>query len=112
SRAGQTRFSNICMGSRFIPSTSARCLAGSRRLSNTECIKPSVAAEVDVVTRLDLNVDALRSSLVERLTDLGLSSPEVVVREVGRLERQGTGKLKRFIPLPKPSSTIGCTGPR
>lgn len=57
-------------------------------------------AEVDVVTRSDVNVEALRCALAQRLTSVGLSAPEVSVCRVDAIERQGTGKLKRFVPLP------------
>ncbi len=58
-------------------------------------------AEVDVVTRSALSLDALRPALEERLTNLGLSASEVMVRRVESIERQSTGKLKRFMPLPR-----------
>ena len=57
-------------------------------------------AEIAIVARATVNIDALRSTIAQRLTDLGLSAPEVIVRRVDRIERQGAGKLKRFIPLP------------
>ena len=57
-------------------------------------------AEIAVVARATVNIEALRSILAQRLSGLGLCAPEVIVRRVDRIERQGAGKLKRFIPLP------------
>ncbi|MGO8802084.1 phenylacetate--CoA ligase family protein [Candidatus Binatus sp.] len=57
-------------------------------------------AEIAIVARAAVDIDALRSTLAQRLTGLGLSAPEVILRRVDRIERQGAGKLKRFIPLP------------
>ncbi len=57
-------------------------------------------AEIALVAHASVNIDALRSTLAQRLTGLGLSAPEVIVRRVDRIERQDAGKLKRFIPLP------------
>ena len=56
-------------------------------------------AEVNVVGRSPINAEALRSALEVRLTDLGVATPHVIVRPVDRINRQSTGKLKRFIPL-------------
>ncbi len=56
-------------------------------------------AEVDVTGRADVDLAALRRELEERLRALGLEAPEVSVRRVEALARQGSGKLKRFVPL-------------
>lgn len=56
-------------------------------------------AEVDVVARSACDLAALQSILEERLRCVGVSAPEVVVRRVDHIARQGTGKLKRFVPL-------------
>ncbi len=59
----------------------------------------ATGAEVDVVGRSVPDIGVLRRALEERLAGVGLSAPEVVVRRVERIDRQGTGKLKRFVPL-------------
>ena len=57
-------------------------------------------AEIAVVARAPVDIEAVRSTVAQTLTGLGLSAPEVIVRRVDRIERQDAGKLKRFIPLP------------
>jgi phenylacetate-coenzyme A ligase PaaK-like adenylate-forming protein len=56
-------------------------------------------ADIDVTGRADVDLAALRRELEERLRALGLEAPEVRMRRVETLARQGTGKLKRFVPL-------------
>jgi phenylacetate-CoA ligase len=56
-------------------------------------------AEVDVTGRADVDVTALRAALEARLGALGLEAAQVRVRHVAALSRQGSGKLKRFVPL-------------
>jgi phenylacetate-coenzyme A ligase PaaK-like adenylate-forming protein len=46
-----------------------------------------------------IDLPALRAELVAGLTAVGLSDPEVALTPVEGLDRQGSGKLKRFIPL-------------
>ncbi len=57
-------------------------------------------AEIAIVARAPVDIEALRSTVAQTLTGLGLSAPEVIVRRVDRVERQDAGKLKRVIPLP------------
>jgi phenylacetate-coenzyme A ligase PaaK-like adenylate-forming protein len=56
-------------------------------------------AAIAVRTRGQLDFDALRSDIVEGLTRIGFTAPDVSITPVERLERQPTGKLKRFVPL-------------
>jgi phenylacetate-CoA ligase len=65
-------------------------------------------AEVEIVARGDPSLDVIKSLLEERLTNLGLSSPEVVIRRVERIERQDSGKLKRFVPLARSVETVAA----
>lgn len=49
----------------------------------------------------ELDAGALADEVTASLRRLGLADPEVTVRQVDVLERlPGTGKLKRFVPLP------------
>ena len=48
----------------------------------------------------DVDLMRLQRALTDDLRHLGLHEPEVTIRQVEHLERQATGKLKRFIPLP------------
>lgn len=46
-----------------------------------------------------VDVDLLSADIADHQTRLGLARPDVTVRCVDELTRQGTGKLKRFVPL-------------
>jgi phenylacetate-coenzyme A ligase PaaK-like adenylate-forming protein len=46
-----------------------------------------------------VDLDQLRLEITASLTGLGLRDPEVVVMTVETLDRQATGKLRRFVPL-------------
>ena len=56
-------------------------------------------ADVDLTARTEVDLGALRAALESRLGALGLEAPQVRVRRVPALARQGSGKLKRFVPL-------------
>jgi phenylacetate-CoA ligase len=56
-------------------------------------------AEIAVRAHGRPDLAALETEITAKLATLGLESPEVVVTAVDHLERQETGKLKRFIPL-------------
>jgi phenylacetate-coenzyme A ligase PaaK-like adenylate-forming protein len=47
----------------------------------------------------EVDVASLRTGIASDLVRLGLEKPEVSVTPVKRLERQASGKLKRFVPL-------------
>jgi phenylacetate-coenzyme A ligase PaaK-like adenylate-forming protein len=55
----------------------------------------------DVLLRIEepVNTETIRRGLVADLSALGLAGPRVAVDEVALLERQDTGKLRRFVPL-------------
>jgi phenylacetate-coenzyme A ligase PaaK-like adenylate-forming protein len=51
----------------------------------------------------DVDVPRLHSEIAEGLAMLGLEDPDLSIAHVDQFERQATGKLKRFFPLPTPS---------
>lgn len=55
---------------------------------------------VEVMLRLigDVDLVALRADIVGGLTQVGLTDPDVVLTPVGHINRQASGKLKRFVP--------------
>jgi phenylacetate-coenzyme A ligase PaaK-like adenylate-forming protein len=54
------------------------------------------------------DLERVRAEIVENLAQLGLPDPEVAVVPVECLERQRTGKLRRFVPLtPLPPDQVG-----
>jgi phenylacetate-coenzyme A ligase PaaK-like adenylate-forming protein len=52
----------------------------------------------------EVDEERLRVEIVDDLVRVGLSEPEVAISRVAALERQATGKLKRFVPL-----AAGCS---
>ena len=48
----------------------------------------------------EVDLDLVQAEIVAGLVTVGLSAPQVVLTLVDHLDRQATGKLKRFIPLP------------
>jgi phenylacetate-CoA ligase len=57
-------------------------------------------ADIRVVTQVQIDAARLAHKIEEDLGTLGLGQPEVTVTLQPTLDRQMTGKLKRFIPLP------------
>jgi len=56
-------------------------------------------AEVDVIAPSVICLDRIRFALEKSLTQVGLKGPHVTVRCVDVIQRQASGKLKRYIPL-------------
>jgi phenylacetate-coenzyme A ligase PaaK-like adenylate-forming protein len=46
-----------------------------------------------------VDLETLRDDIAVALEQLGVPAPQIVVRAVDQLERQPTGKLRRFLPL-------------
>jgi phenylacetate-coenzyme A ligase PaaK-like adenylate-forming protein len=61
-------------------------------------------ASIDVVAEGEIDTDGLARAIEADLREAGLAEPRVTVRRVEELERNPvTGKLKRFVPLSRPS---------
>lgn len=56
-------------------------------------------ADVILVGHAPVDIEQIRSTLETRLAELGVMHAQVTVRQVDRIERQSTGKLKRFVPV-------------
>jgi phenylacetate-coenzyme A ligase PaaK-like adenylate-forming protein len=56
-------------------------------------------ADIDVRTVGTVDTSALASAIERDLRDAGLRDPGVTIKIVESLDRQATGKLKRFVPL-------------
>jgi phenylacetate-coenzyme A ligase PaaK-like adenylate-forming protein len=59
-------------------------------------------ATVRIVGDGDVDTNRIGETIRRALVDLGLSKAEVSVTPVAALSRQGTGKLRRFVPLTSP----------
>ena len=56
-------------------------------------------AEVRVVADAEIDAALVCAKMEDALAALGLDRPEVTFGRVDTLDRQASGKLKRFIPL-------------
>ena len=56
-------------------------------------------AEISICCVSEVDTARLRSEIRDDLTRLGLREPEITIVRAERLDRQATGKLKRFVPL-------------
>ncbi|HEV3482004.1 MAG TPA: hypothetical protein VGR97_06700 [Candidatus Acidoferrales bacterium] len=74
-------------------------LAGERNIVEYKVTQTARGATIAVVCNSEIDEGQLRARIVTSLTDLGLRGPEVGIVRVDRLERLGSGKLKRFVPL-------------
>jgi phenylacetate-coenzyme A ligase PaaK-like adenylate-forming protein len=59
----------------------------------------------DVQVRGHGDIRALRQDLTRGLAELGVNDPHVWIETVVEFERQETGKIKRFVPLPLPATS-------
>ena len=67
--------------------------------------------EVDVLCERPVDLDLLRGRLCSALTGAGLRDPDVHLRAVSSLPRNGeTGKLRRFVPLDASQAGAAGTG--
>ena len=74
-------------------------LGKERHIVEYQVRQTAGGALVDVRCSGHVDLASLRDALVRDLTKAGLSSPEVEVTPVERIERPRSGKLKRFIPF-------------
>jgi phenylacetate-CoA ligase len=56
-------------------------------------------ADITIRCLGDVGIPGLQADLARDLTKIGLVNPDINLHKVDRLERQSTGKLKRFVPL-------------
>jgi phenylacetate-coenzyme A ligase PaaK-like adenylate-forming protein len=56
-------------------------------------------ADISAVTSGHVDTDALASRIEDALRKLGLPAPVVAIATVDHVDRQASGKLKRFVPL-------------
>jgi hypothetical protein len=85
-------------GPQTVPASAFRHILGSDpEISEYQVRQTSTGAEVLVVGSSD--VAAVSALLTASLCRYGLADPDVLVTPVMRIERQATGKLKRFVAL-------------
>jgi phenylacetate-coenzyme A ligase PaaK-like adenylate-forming protein len=77
-------------------------LGQNSRIEQYQVHQTERGAKIDVVATGPIDVPALEQELIAALAKAGLANAEIEIEIVGALERhKETGKLKRFIPLPK-----------
>ena len=74
-------------------------LSRRRNIVEYQVRQTACGAAITVVCDGPADLPGLEAELVARLTELGVPSPKVSVTPVGLIERQSTGKLRRFVPL-------------
>jgi phenylacetate-coenzyme A ligase PaaK-like adenylate-forming protein len=77
-------------------------LGRQRNIVEYQVRQTAHGAAVELRTDGDVDLDSLRQELARELQAVGLPAPEIVIGLVPTFDRQSTGKLKRFIPLPPP----------
>jgi phenylacetate-coenzyme A ligase PaaK-like adenylate-forming protein len=85
-------------GTAIHPHVFRTCL-GHQHLVEYQVRQTARGADISVATSAAVDTDALESRIEAALRDLGLPSPRVTIGIVDRVDRQGSGKLKRFVAL-------------
>jgi phenylacetate-coenzyme A ligase PaaK-like adenylate-forming protein len=74
-------------------------LGRDRNILEYQVRQTALGAAIAIRTRADVDTARLRDEIAADLGHLGLWDPAVTITQVDQLERQATGKLKRFMPL-------------
>jgi phenylacetate-coenzyme A ligase PaaK-like adenylate-forming protein len=74
-------------------------LGGERNVVEYQVRQTGAGADIELRTSGHVETDALAAALERDLAVTGVANPRVSVRCVDALDRQQTGKLKRFVPL-------------
>jgi phenylacetate-CoA ligase len=56
-------------------------------------------ADISVIADAEIDTASVGLKIAEALASLGIDQPDVVLTRVATLDRQASGKLKRFVPL-------------
>lgn len=75
-------------------------LGYERNIVEYQVRQTSAGADIDVRALGPVDINALSASLERDLVDAGVAQASVSIQFVETLDRQQTGKLKRFVPLP------------
>jgi phenylacetate-coenzyme A ligase PaaK-like adenylate-forming protein len=75
------------------------CLGQHRQIVEYQVRQTERGADIRVVADAEIDAALVRPRIAEALTSLGLPQPDVILTRVATLDRQASGKLKRFVPL-------------
>ena len=82
------------------PITFRSPLGRERHIAEYQVYQTPTGAEIRILCSGPVNLGALRGEIEDRLLQLGVADPHVIIEAVQEFEREGAGKLKRFFPLP------------
>ena len=82
------------------PLTFRSQLGRERRILEYQVRQTERGAAIAIRVEESIDSSSLRTALEQELAALGLKQPEVTISLVDRFDRQQTGKLRRFVPLP------------
>jgi len=74
-------------------------LGQQRQIVEYEVRQTERGADIRVVADAEIDTAVVGLKIAEALTSLGLDQPDVILTRVATLDRQASGKLKRFVPL-------------
>ncbi len=74
-------------------------LGRNRNIVEYQVRQTENGADIAIRCLGDVGIPGLQTDLARDLTKIGLVKPDININRVDRLERQSTGKLKRFVPL-------------
>ena len=84
-------------GTAIHPHVFRSCL-GHQGLVEYQVRQTARGADISAVTSGFVDTDGVASQIEDALRDLGLTEPTVTIATVDRIDRQSSGKLKRFVP--------------
>lgn len=88
------------------PFTFRSVLGRERHIVEYRVCQTARGADIQVRCQAEIDAAALRATLQTALGDLGLSGAEVTITPVAVLDRQESGKFRRFVPLPRTAALI------
>lgn len=87
-------------GLRVHPFTFRSILGRDRNIIEYQVRQTPTGADILVRTAGAVDSERIRESLRAALRELGVADPTVAITPVDSIDRQSTGKLRRFVPLP------------
>ena len=76
------------------------CLGQHRQIVEYQVRQTERGADIRVVADAEIDTAVVGLRIAEALAAVGLDQPDVVLTRVATLDRQASGKLKRFVPRP------------
>jgi phenylacetate-CoA ligase len=87
-------------GVRIHPHVFRSALAEHHQIVEYQVRQTTIGADIHVVAEAEIDTALVTHKIEEALRALSLHQPSVTITRRAALDRQTTGKLKRFVPLP------------